>query len=765
MVYTVKSETLLSTLLIFQISPGFALAAIFQIERARPQGYSGWQNSIDYFGITSSPCQEISEYECIDYNALSVAQICNCSCPVEESTFTNFENLWSCIKNTEVRTSLQSIEYVSEPGEKGCQPDMGTLFVNEYLNSSLRVLNVGDEKAISLRNDWSSCELDRNYSWYFGCSASRLSSGRALDTMINLFSLIKGDQYYHLKVGSNVLNTHLLTGRIINLGIYCRGRNANASQTRRGCLLFKLAGSIKCSITKMGLPGPTLRKPDVFSKAKETASSTPTTSPPWNTKISVKPIQPKTSVTVDPSATFGSPTPIATVTQRNVLSHAPSSRPRTDDSERSTDDATPVSLWLVAAVTVSTLIIVLIIVVFVISRRSSQRKNVQAVMVTRSQERQGPSVLMNPQINSGFQSDEENGYFALNFREPAVYASMYQLPTVDRRTSFNEMSNPLGQDDAINEIPQGHSTFGVKKTSALPPVPKKMAQLPDNATRFQNYDTISIEQLVYNIVEEILSGGYERPVNVNNAPKETEPEYNVLEEPYRETSEEPHQHDLPADDLTPDGPEYNVLEEPYRETSEEPHQHDLPADDLTPDGPEYNVLEEPYRQTSEEPHQHDLPADDLTPDGPEYNVLEEPYRETSEEPHQHDLPAVDLTPDGPEYNVLEEPYRETSEKPDQHDDDPADDVTPDGPEYNVLEEPYRETSEEPHQYDDVPADDVTPDGPEYNVLEEPYRETSEEPHQYYDVPADDVTSDGPSYSTLEELLDSFISPIVKDFDG
>lgn len=118
MFYTMKSETVLSTLLIFHISSGFALAAIFQIDRARPHGYSGLQNGVDYFGITSSSCQDNSEYECNVFKALSVAQICNCSCPVEKSTFTNFDNQWSCIEDTEVRTNLQSIKYIKR-GEKG----------------------------------------------------------------------------------------------------------------------------------------------------------------------------------------------------------------------------------------------------------------------------------------------------------------------------------------------------------------------------------------------------------------------------------------------------------------------------------------------------------------------------------------------------------------------------------------------------------------------------------------------------------------------
>ena len=83
-----------------------------------------------------------------------------------------------------------------------CEQDMETLFVNEFSNTSLRVLEAGDEKAISIRNTWSSCELDRNHSWYFGCSDSRLSFPFKfyLETMMNLFTLAKGDFYLNLKV-------------------------------------------------------------------------------------------------------------------------------------------------------------------------------------------------------------------------------------------------------------------------------------------------------------------------------------------------------------------------------------------------------------------------------------------------------------------------------------------------------------------------------------------------------------------------------------
>ena len=79
---------------------------------------------------------------------------------------------------------------------------MQTLFINEYANSSLPVLNVGDAKAISISISLNSCDVDTNYSWYFECSDSRLSSNANLNALRNLFKLDKGSNYYILKVRS-----------------------------------------------------------------------------------------------------------------------------------------------------------------------------------------------------------------------------------------------------------------------------------------------------------------------------------------------------------------------------------------------------------------------------------------------------------------------------------------------------------------------------------------------------------------------------------
>ena len=174
------------------------------------------------------------------------------------------------------------------------------------------------------------------------------------------------------------------------------------------------------------------------------------------------------------------------------------------------------------------------------------------------------------------------------------------MPMVDRRTSFNEMSNPLQQDpdtghvhDPLNNIPQRHSMYGARRTTELPAVPNEMVRFPRNATRFQNYGHISIEQLVYNIVEEILTGGYERPANENNvAPKETDPVYNVLEGPYCETSEKRHQYDdVPKDDVT-NSDVTTVVVTISDVTTDVVTNNDVTIDDATPDEPVYSILED-----------------------------------------------------------------------------------------------------------------------------------------------------------------------------
>lgn len=217
--------------------------------------------------------------------------------------------------------------------------------------------------------------------------------------------------------------------------------------------------------------------------------------------------------------------------------------------------------------------------------------------------------------------------YCLYFLFTAVYASMYQVPMIDRRTSLNQISNPLEQDpntghiyDVLN-FSQERSTCEAQNNTELPPLPPKVPTV-DNSTKFQNYGQISIEQLVYNIVEEILASGNgnERPV-LNDGQKQTEPEYNVLEpDPQRDAPEESDQYE-----------EVTVKEAgPRQDTSEKTNQHgavtfqepELSCETSGEPSPYNHVTVEELKtspETLREPNQYD----DVTVDGPVHSILEE----------------------------------------------------------------------------------------------------------------------------------------------
>lgn len=92
----------------------------------------------------------------------------------------------------------------------GCSQETTTFFANENSNSSLRILDSGDERVVSLDNSWVSCEVDRNNSWYFGCDFSRLSSDLHLNAIQSLFTLDKGNSYFTLQVRCCLVHIALL---------------------------------------------------------------------------------------------------------------------------------------------------------------------------------------------------------------------------------------------------------------------------------------------------------------------------------------------------------------------------------------------------------------------------------------------------------------------------------------------------------------------------------------------------------------------------
>lgn len=104
----------------------------------------------------------------------------------------------------------------------------------------------------------------------------------------------------------------------------------------------------------------------------------------------------------------------------------------------------------------------------------------------------------------------------------------------------------------------------------------------DNDRKSKTYGrAISIEQPVYNLMEELSTPGADGPVQ--DGVYDDQPVYNVLEGPYLEDSEGPGHYDTGS----PEEPVYNTLEESYvTKLSDDPKFINEPI---------YNVLEEkPY---------------------------------------------------------------------------------------------------------------------------------------------------------------------------
>ena len=116
-----KDETIfLWYLLLLYNKFSYTQSVSYTISRTTSHGNVGIES--DKFTIPDSSCGETTEGDCGSYNAQDNAQPgrCYCDCPPRKSTFafTRSENQWKCIKNSEVRTKLQSDQY-SQRGEKG----------------------------------------------------------------------------------------------------------------------------------------------------------------------------------------------------------------------------------------------------------------------------------------------------------------------------------------------------------------------------------------------------------------------------------------------------------------------------------------------------------------------------------------------------------------------------------------------------------------------------------------------------------------------
>ena len=164
----------------------------------------------------------------------------------------------------------------------------------------------------------------------------------------------------------------------------------------------------------------------------------------------------------------------------------------------------------------------------------------------------------------------------------AIYASNYKVPHVHRTAADGIHCNEKKQTDqgatevdhyAPLKIPEEHNIYGIGNNADC------------NENMYQNYNSMYIEQPVYNFIEEL-------PTSAGSLGEDTQPMYNVLEGPYLDVfSGTDHNGTVSSEE-----PVYTTLERPYQEGTEGPFNASGCINE-----PIYNVLDEgPYPGVSRE---------------------------------------------------------------------------------------------------------------------------------------------------------------------
>ena len=157
----------------------------------------------------------------------------------------------------------------------------------------------------------------------------------------------------------------------------------------------------------------------------------------------------------------------------------------------------------------------------------------------------------------------------------AIYAAHYKVPyqvpmddIYDKKEEKSDEVDTKVDNYACLNIPEGSNIYGLRNDLNL------------DDKLYQNYHFISIEQPVYNILEELSrlegSGG-----SLNS---KTEPVYNVLDEPYADHFEDAHYYGTIS---SKEEPVYTALERPCQKSAEDPLNESEHVNE-----PIYNVLEE-----------------------------------------------------------------------------------------------------------------------------------------------------------------------------
>ncbi|XP_031570515.1 uncharacterized protein LOC116304868 [Actinia tenebrosa] len=148
---------------------------------------------------------------------------CKCACRHEYSTFGYYNGTWICMSNRKIRQ------------QPGCQ----FLFDGEADYNPLRVLSTGSAHQVMFPSI--DCTIDQSASRYRKCDGTwtTISVQSNIFWFLPLTETLGYRQYrYTMKVGA----VASLAGRIVSLKVNC------ARPSKSSCVLFKVAGQIKCPV-------------------------------------------------------------------------------------------------------------------------------------------------------------------------------------------------------------------------------------------------------------------------------------------------------------------------------------------------------------------------------------------------------------------------------------------------------------------------------------------------------------------------------------
>lgn len=417
------------------------------------------------------------------------------------------------------------------------------MFRNEDIDHQLRTLNTKWPRRANLSKQ--NCAVNISTSWYVGCHGEKLPIAEP-----NPFSLKWNYSRPRCDLTvQNITSTDIFRGRVINLGI---------NEKNTACLLFKLEGHITCAVNKTPSMVPAATSSPTIVKSKTlvivpTATST----------LAI--------VTESPSAPFK----IFPEKTNQPTTDPPQavSKPSTGNKQKRVGSSSRLGVIIGVTVSIAT-VLVLIAAIFFYRRHNSRN-------ATRTSAAGPNKKKMLGKTNEALQPEAQEGYVTSSNRRP--------------RTSLS------GDFYASLNVPKGHNIYG--PDNADEPF-YNVLQEPslNNEEDGQHYGSLCLDPPVYQALKDPKYPGNAE----NKGATITDPVYNVLEEPFAESSHRSERYGtLPVN-------------EPFYNTLEQPQSNDGPK--RTSDEPVHNTLEDPYDNGAGDNENYGS----MGLQDPVYNVLEGP---------------------------------------------------------------------------------------------------------------------------------------------